>query len=93
VAGVVFALAAVALAFIHFRQVPRQKTVLRYTIAAPGSNNVHSYAISPDGRLVALAAIANGRRQLWLRGLDALQAQPLVLEGTDDATFPFWSPQ
>jgi Tol biopolymer transport system component len=89
--GVVGVAAATILAFVHFHQTPPAKTVLRYTIPAPeNTTNLHSFAISPDGRLVALAAIANGKRQIWLRALDALQAQPLL--GTDDATFPFWSP-
>src|SRR5262249_44178458 len=33
---------------------------------------------------------ADGRRQLWIRPLDSLAARPL--EGTEGATFPFWSP-
>jgi Tol biopolymer transport system component len=90
-AAMVFALAAMTLAFIHFRETPRAKMVLRYTIPAPeNTTNLHSFAISPDGRLLAMAAEVNGKRQLWLRVLDALQ--PHLLPGTDDATYPFWSP-
>jgi len=51
---------------------------------------LHSLAISPDGRYLALAAEARGKRQLWLRPLDALEAQ--AMPSTEDATFPFWSP-
>lgn len=48
-------------------------------------------AISPDGRRVAFSAIDRDKRiRLWIRPIDALAAQPL--EGTDGATFPFWSP-
>ena len=48
-------------------------------------------ALSPDGRhLVFLAAGADGIARLWLRPLDALEARPL--DGTEDATDPFWSP-
>jgi Tol biopolymer transport system component len=48
-------------------------------------------ALSPDGRTLAFAAGAAGKRtQLWTRTLDSLSAQPLV--GTDDAITPFWSP-
>jgi Tol biopolymer transport system component len=82
---------AASLAFVHFREAPPQKTVLSYTITAPeNTTNLHSFAISPNGRLLAMAAEVNGKRQLWLRALDALQAR--LLAGTDDATFPFWSP-
>ena len=34
---------------------PPEQT-LRYTIAAPGGSAVHSFAISPDGRYLAIAA-------------------------------------
>jgi Tol biopolymer transport system component/predicted Ser/Thr protein kinase len=82
---------AVALAFVHFREAPPQKPVLRYTIAAPeNASFLHSFAISPDGRLLAVAVDVKGKRQLWVRAMDALQAQPMP--GTDDAAYPFWSP-
>jgi Tol biopolymer transport system component len=84
------ALATVAV-FLYFRQTPPAEHVLRATIAAPeGTTLLDSFAISPDGRSVALAAVVNGKRQLWLRPLDALQAQPMP--GTEDAKYPFWSP-
>jgi serine/threonine protein kinase len=48
-------------------------------------------ALSPDGRRLAFVAGPRGSApQIWIRPLDSLQAQPLA--GTDDATFPFWSP-
>jgi len=34
--------------------------------------------------------MVNGKQQLWLRPLDALQAQSMPT--TEDATYPFWSP-
>jgi serine/threonine protein kinase len=47
--------------------------------------------ISPDGRrIVFSAADASGNRQLWIRAIDSLTAQPLP--GTDGGTWPFWSP-
>jgi len=50
-----------------------------------------SIALSPDGRRIAIAASGpDGRRKLWLRSLDRLEVQPVP--GTDDATYPFWSP-
>jgi Tol biopolymer transport system component/predicted Ser/Thr protein kinase len=91
VAAVVFALTAAAFAFIYFRQLTPQKAVLRYTIASPeNTTNLHSFALSPDGHYVAISAVVNAKRQLWMRPLDALEAQPIP--GTEDATYPFWSP-
>ena len=81
---------ALAVSFIHFREKPLATPILRYTIGPPEGSTVHSFAISPDGRYLAIAAVVNGKRQLWLRPLDALRAQPLPF--TEDATFPFWSP-
>lgn len=79
------------LAILHFRQMPPTAHELRATIAAPeGASNIHSIAISPDGRYLAIAAQVNGKRHLWMRTLDALQAQ--AMPGTDDARYPFWSP-
>jgi eukaryotic-like serine/threonine-protein kinase len=89
VAGLAVACAAVV-SFLYVRDLQKPQRPLRYSIAAPENSSVHSFAVSPDGRYVTIAAAVNGKRQLWLRPLDALQAQPIA--GTEDATFPFWSP-
>jgi eukaryotic-like serine/threonine-protein kinase len=47
-------------------------------------------ALSPDGTRVAFVARKEGKNSLWVRSLDKLEATPL--RGTDDAFFPFWSP-
>src|SRR5207248_697276 len=49
-----------------------------------------SLAISPDGHYLVMGAAGTSGQQLWVRSLDSLQTQPLA--GTDDASFPFWSP-
>jgi Tol biopolymer transport system component len=46
--------------------------------------------ISPDGRSVALVAVANGTPRLWIRTLDSTSAREL--RDTDGARLPFWSP-
>jgi serine/threonine protein kinase len=67
------------LAFIHFRETPPRRTVLRYTIPPPeNTSTLHSFAISPDGRFVVMSVVVNNKLQLWLRPLDALQAQPMA---------------
>ena len=49
------------------------------------------FAVSPDGRRLALiAADESGRAQLWLRDLGSAAFQPLP--ATENASFPFWSP-
>ncbi|HET7707609.1 MAG TPA: protein kinase [Thermoanaerobaculia bacterium] len=49
-------------------------------------------AISPDGRSIVFVGTdaLTGRRMLWLRRID--DVTPRTLEGTDDASRPFWSP-
>lgn len=47
-------------------------------------------AVSPDGQRVAFAASRGGIQQIWIRSLDALDAQPVA--GTEGGTQPFWSP-
>ena len=54
-------------------------------------NAAGRFAISPDGRLFALVATdAAGKTMVWVRPLESRGAQPL--EGTEGASFPFWSP-
>jgi Tol biopolymer transport system component/predicted Ser/Thr protein kinase len=83
--------AALVMGFLYTRNAPPVGHVQRYTIAVPEHTTLlHSFAISPDGRLLAIAADVSGKRQLWLRALDSFQIQPMP--GTEDATYPFWSP-
>jgi Tol biopolymer transport system component/tRNA A-37 threonylcarbamoyl transferase component Bud32 len=71
--------------------------VIRSMIVPP-DNHVFDFdvtvgpaVLSPDGRFVAFSARSRDNRiQLWVRALDAAEARPI--EGTDDASFPFWSP-
>ncbi len=82
----------------HRREGPAQ--VLQLTIPPPPNTFFSSppasvvtpqIATSPDGTQIAFVAQApRGRPGLWVRRLDAADAQ--VLRGTEDATYPFWSP-
>jgi len=48
-------------------------------------------ALSPDGqRLAFSAAGSDGQQRLWIRWLNSATAQPL--EGTEEGSEPFWSP-
>ena len=44
------------------------------------------FAVSPNGRYVAMEA----QRKLWIRDMGSLEAK--VVDGVDDPTFLFWSP-
>ncbi|TAK11951.1 MAG: serine/threonine-protein kinase, partial [Acidobacteria bacterium] len=61
------------------------------TITAGSRVGASVPVISPDGRTVAFTARDTaGKQLLWLRPIDALAASPLA--STDNAAFPFWSP-
>ena len=69
---------------------------IRFVLAAPpnavlpNQYNGGDPALSPDGRRLAFIAVRAGTRMLWIRALEALEAQPLA--GTEGASFPFWAP-
>ena len=60
-------------------------------ITTPRTPDPWSFAISPDGRLVAFVAERDSQPMLWVRALDAATAAR-VLPGTEGARRPFWSP-
>ena len=83
--------ALVTLSYVHFREAPAPRVMQRLTLATPeDTTHIHSFALSPDGTYLAMALESKGRRQLLLRPLNELEAKPIP--GTDDATYPFWSP-
>jgi Tol biopolymer transport system component/predicted Ser/Thr protein kinase len=68
---------------------------VRFLAAAPPNAVITvaagAFSVSPDGRHLAFTASAGGGpRLLWIRSLDSFAARPL--SGTDEAGFPFWSP-
>jgi Tol biopolymer transport system component len=92
VAIVLVAVAAVA-GYALKPEAPRQR--LRASINLPSAMRLDTQntalAFSPDGRTLAIcAAGTGGRTMLHLRGLDSKTTQELA--GTEDATYPFWSP-
>lgn len=92
IAAGMFAIALAVLSFLHFREPPPVEQTLRATIAMPEgtASSFHSIAISPDGGNLVISAAVNGKEQLWLRALNGLPWQPIPL--TEDAVYPFWSP-
>ena len=59
-------------------------------IATPWTSDPLSFALSPEGRRIAFVGDYQGQPTLWVRALDAADAQPLL--GTQGARRPFWSP-
>ena len=94
IAWAIVALLTVALAVDIFRQRPAEARTVRFQVPLPDRMSMSWFdfpVISPDGRRLLLPGIApGGIRHLWLRSLDSLDEQ--LLPGTDEAYFPFWSP-
>ena len=98
--GLLIALGALAVAVLSRWTAPPDAGVVRFEIFPPAgmpfagvgaSVPTTQFAVSPDGhRVVFVAGPTTGRPALWVRALDATQAQ--MLAGTEDATNPFWSP-
>ena len=98
IAAAVLGAAALAIGILRLRQDRPSPTVVRSAILAPEKTTFLStgdgagpVAVSPDGRAVAFAAVdASGASTLWVRSLDSLAARSLP--GTENARYPFWSP-
>jgi Tol biopolymer transport system component/predicted Ser/Thr protein kinase len=76
----------------NLTRVRPQAGVVRLMIVPPPNQHVvGAPIISPDGRRIAFVGTTpEGTSTLWLRPVDSLAAQQLP--GTEDATYPFWSP-
>ena len=70
---------------------------IRFAIHSPPGTrfawirNQNLFAVSPDGRSIALVARgADGRPSLWIRPI--AESSAIALAGTEGAEAPFWSP-
>ena len=73
---------------VRFAIAPPLKTTFATAIAQVTSTQ---FALSPDGRRIAFVAASPGQPpSLWVRALDASESVPL--SGTEEASYPFWSP-
>jgi len=83
-------------ALTHLRQPSPEQGVVRLQINPPDGGQfafglyTGGVALSPDGRIAAFVATANGVTALWLRPLDGAVAR--LIPGTEGASYPFWSP-
>jgi len=97
IAAGIAAIAAIVFGAAWLRRPSAPAMIVRSTILPPANSrfafsgdNAGPLTISPDGRKLAFVAVGNDRPLLYVRPLDA--DDPLALPGTEDATFPFWSP-
>lgn len=92
IASTVLLLSVVGYYFLLMKAEPE---LMRLSFESPGSNifissNGGHIEISPDGKMVAFVAVDSmGKDQLWVRPLDL--PAPLLLPGTENANYPFWS--
>jgi eukaryotic-like serine/threonine-protein kinase len=92
------AVAAGVLGFFLLKAASQPVRVIRSSIAPPEGAvfwldpaTPGPPALSPDGRKLAFSArAADGKIRLHVRSLDAAEAA--ALPGTEDAQYPFWSP-
>jgi Tol biopolymer transport system component len=93
----VFVLTTIAAVAWHFLSGPGpgDRRVIQSIILPPEKTDFNTtvgghIAVSPDGNSVAFVATdSTGTNRIWVRPLNSLNAIPL--QGTDDATYPFWS--
>jgi len=89
----VFAIAVIALTSLLLFRKPPAAALLRFEIPLPGDpiTGAPSLAVSPDGKYLAFMAMgAKGKPILWTRTMDVVTPRPVP--GSEDAQYPFWSP-
>jgi eukaryotic-like serine/threonine-protein kinase len=93
------AAAAILFAVDYERRAPDEPRLIRASILPPEKATLTPIGvgggpvtISPDGKLLVFSAQDDTHRTrvLWVRPLDSSAAH--ALEGTDDGSYPFWSP-
>src|ERR1700722_4617571 len=97
IAGIA-ALLGISMATAYILQRPKSVQVMRSSILPPAGTSLVTMlpasgppVLSPDGTQIAFTAREEkGRVQLYVRSLNSMTGRPLP--GTDDAMYPFWSP-
>jgi WD40 repeat protein len=83
--------ALAAVSYLHWSQSAPLPPVTRFTVPIPGGDALETaLALSPDGRELAIAALQENERAVWIRPLDALEARRVP--GTEGALKVFWAP-
>ena len=86
------AIAATALAIVHFGESPATTRPVSFQIQPPPGNTLAlGLAVSPDGLRIAFTARdADNVMRLWIRDVDAVEARAIA--GTEGVVSIFWSP-
>ena len=98
VAAIIVAIILGASGGILFNRPVQSARSIRTVIDAPPKSTLNLIGdsagppvLSPDGSSIAFAATAaDGKTALWVRPMSSLEAT--MLSGTENAIFPFWSP-
>ncbi len=97
IAALLFFVGMTTFAAMYFIRPSVNKTIIRSSLLPPEKSSYSSFrgggqlALSPDGLKLAFVAMdSSGKNRLWVRALNSLTALPL--SGTEEASFPFWSP-
>jgi DNA-binding winged helix-turn-helix (wHTH) protein/Tol biopolymer transport system component len=89
-AGTAFLVAA-GLAITHSHEKPAELNPVQFQIPLPPRMAPEWMPmLSPDGRQIVWRGIVEGKARLWRRSMEAPAISSLA--GTDDAIWPFWSP-
>jgi tRNA A-37 threonylcarbamoyl transferase component Bud32 len=91
---------AIGLAFVHVREAPAPRQMVRFQVLPPDKTAFGGFALSPDGRYLAFVTAegsvfgVQGTSKLWLRAIDSLEVR--AVPGTEGVSFTqdqiFWSP-
>src|SRR5262245_3530218 len=79
-----------AWAYFTRQLVTNDVRMMSYSIVPPEKSSFSQISVSPDGRYLAFTAATGGKVQLWVQSLNSTEAK--ALDGTQGATYPFWSP-
>jgi len=86
-------LAAVSVGFTLWRLTRKEAAAgkpVRFTISVPQASLSPEIGLSPDGRYLVYSAVAEGRRKLFRRSMDRIEAEPIA--STEGASAPRFSP-
>jgi serine/threonine protein kinase len=91
-----FAVAVLGFSWVLFTRHPAPTSAIRFSVPSPTGMSLNAegsgtLAFSPDGtRLAFVAQDTVGAYSLWVRPVNSFTSERLA--GTEDAHYPFWSP-